>query len=31
VWLWVVSDKGKLDDGRKVDAALVRTLIPQEL
>jgi len=31
VWQWVVSDKGKLDDGRKVDAALVRTLIPQEL
>jgi len=31
VWQWVVSDKGVLDDGRKVDAALVRTLIPEEL
>jgi malate synthase len=31
VWQWVVSPKGVLDDGRKVDAALVRALIPQEL
>ncbi|HEY8011412.1 MAG TPA: malate synthase A [Rudaea sp.] len=31
VWQWVVSPKGMLDDGRKVDAALVRALIPQEL
>jgi malate synthase len=31
VWQWVVSPKGVLDDGRKVDAELVRTLIPQEL
>jgi malate synthase len=31
VWQWVISDKGKLDDGRKVDAALVRSLIPEEL
>jgi len=31
VWQWVVSDKGVLDDGRKVDAALVRALIPEEL
>jgi malate synthase len=31
VWQWVVSAKGVLDDGRKVDAALVRALIPQEL
>ena len=31
VWQWVVSSKGVLDDGRKVDAALVRSLIPQEL
>jgi malate synthase len=31
VWQWVVSDKGKLDDGRNVDAALVRALIPEEL
>ena len=31
VWQWVVSDKGRLDDGRKVDAALVRSLIPEEL
>jgi len=31
VWQWVVSPKGVLDDGRKVDAALVRALIPEEL
>ncbi len=31
VWQWVVSPKGVLDDGRKVDAELVRTLIPEEL
>ena len=31
VWQWVVSPKGVLDDGRKVDAALVRGLIPEEL
>ena len=30
VWQWVVSDKGVLDDGRKVDAAHVRALIPEE-
>ncbi|NSL55588.1 malate synthase A [Uliginosibacterium aquaticum] len=31
VWQWVRSPKGILDDGRKVDAMLVRTLVPQEL
>ena len=31
VWQWVVSPKGVLDDGRKVDASLVRALIPEEL
>ncbi len=31
VWQWVRSPKGVLDDGRKVDAALVRALIPEEL
>jgi malate synthase len=31
VWQWVISDKGVLDDGRKVDAALVRALIGEEL
>jgi malate synthase len=31
VWQWIRSPKGRLDDGRKVDAALVRALIPQEL
>jgi len=31
VWQWVVSAKGVLDDGRKVDAAMVRTLIAEEL
>ena len=31
VWQWVVSPKGRLDDGRKVTADLVRTMIPEEL
>ncbi|HRZ23423.1 MAG TPA: malate synthase A, partial [Candidatus Contendobacter sp.] len=31
VWQWVVSPKGKLDDGRKVTAELVHSLIPEEL
>ncbi|MDQ3446569.1 MAG: malate synthase A [Pseudomonadota bacterium] len=31
VWQWIRSPKGVLQDGRKVDAALVRTLIPEEL
>jgi len=31
VWQWIRSRKGVLDDGRKVTAALVRELIPQEL
>jgi malate synthase len=31
VWQWVRSPKGMLDDGRKVDASLVRSLIPEEL
>ncbi|MFC5427746.1 malate synthase A [Paraburkholderia denitrificans] len=31
VWQWIRSPKGKLEDGRKVTAELVRDLIPQEL
>ncbi|PIE83203.1 MAG: malate synthase A [Candidatus Contendobacter odensis] len=31
VWQWVVSPQGKLDDGRKVTAELVQSLIPEEL
>jgi malate synthase len=31
VWQWVVSPKGVLDDGRKVNDALVRALIAEEL
>ncbi|QGZ61319.1 malate synthase A [Paraburkholderia acidisoli] len=31
VWQWIRTPKGKLDDGRKVTAELVRELIPQEL
>jgi malate synthase len=31
VWQWIRSPKGVLDDGQKVDAALVRALIPEEL
>jgi malate synthase len=31
VWQWVHSQKGVLDDGRKIDPALVRSLIADEL
>ena len=31
VWQWVRSAKGVLDDGRKIDRALVRALIAEEL
>lgn len=31
IWQWVVSPKGKLDDGRKVTADMVRRLIGEEL
>jgi len=31
VWQWIRSPKGLLEDGRKVDATLVRALIPEEL
>ncbi|WP_018411238.1 malate synthase A [Methyloversatilis thermotolerans] len=31
VWSWIRSPKGKLDDGRKVTADMVRELIAQEL
>jgi malate synthase len=31
VWQWIRSPKGVLDDGRKVTADLVRSLIPEEL
>ncbi len=31
VWQWIRSTKGKLDDGRRIDAAMVRALIPEEL
>ncbi|SDB97689.1 malate synthase A [Paraburkholderia lycopersici] len=31
VWQWIRTPKGKLEDGRKVTAELVRELIPQEL
>jgi malate synthase len=31
VWQWIRSPKGKLDDGRKVTADMVRALIPEEL
>ena len=31
VWQWIHSDKGVLDDGRKVDVALFRTLLAEEL
>ncbi len=31
VWQWIRSSKGKLDDGRKVTAEMVRAMIPEEL
>ena len=31
IWQWIRSDKGKLDDGRKVTSALFRTLLAEEL
>ncbi len=31
VWQWVRSPKGKLEDGRKVSADMVRKMIPEEL
>ncbi|WP_283148304.1 malate synthase A [Silvimonas soli] len=31
VWQWIRSDKGVLDDGRKVTASMVREMIPQIL
>jgi len=31
VWQWIRSPKGRLQDGRKVTAELVRALIPQVL
>ncbi|HXZ06856.1 MAG TPA: malate synthase A, partial [Paraburkholderia sp.] len=31
VWQWIRSPKGKLEDGRKVTAELVRDLAKQEL
>jgi malate synthase len=31
VWQWIRSPKGKLDDGRRIDASMVRALIPEEL
>jgi len=31
VWQWIRSPKGVLDDGRKVTAELVKSLVPEEL
>ncbi|MBC3932921.1 malate synthase A [Undibacterium curvum] len=31
VWQWIRSTKGKLEDGRKVTADMVRAMIPEEL
>ncbi len=31
VWQWIRSPKGKLEDGRKVTADMVRAMIPEEL
>jgi malate synthase len=31
VWQWIHSDKGVLDDGRKVDAELFRAILAEEL
>ncbi len=31
VWQWIRSPKGVLDDGRKITAEMVRSLVPEEL
>ena len=31
IWQWMRSDKGRLDDGRKIDKALFRRLLAEEL
>ena len=31
IWQWIRSAKGILDDGRKITAALFRTMLPEEL
>ncbi len=31
VWQWIRSPKGKLEDGRKITADLIKSLIPEEL
>ncbi len=31
VWQWIRSEKGKLDDGRKITAELVKSMVPGEL
>ena len=31
VWQWIRSTKGNLEDGRKVTAEMVRSMIPEEL
>ena len=31
IWQWIRSDKGKLDDGRKVTAELFSKLVAEEL
>ena len=31
VWQWIRSEKGKLDDGRKITEELVRSMVPAEL
>jgi malate synthase len=31
VWQWIRSDKGRLDDGRKITAELVKSMVPGEL
>jgi malate synthase len=31
VWQWIRSSKGKLDDGRKITAEMVKSMVPEEL
>jgi malate synthase len=31
IWQWIRSEKGRLDDGRKVTTELFRTLLAEEL
>ena len=31
IWQWIQHPEGKLDDGRKITADMIRSMIPEEL